>query len=203
MAKVGSPKKRNKKNCKVKRATMMATFGTSDLLLVFVGGIRETHALDKKKGSPVDIGPTIAQSLHSIPFKWHVYLAVFCRTQTGEEYIQSEEMNFPAPYRRELIQDVLNEKHDSLIRSCNQQHILNIGWIASTVPYEFEDEHCSKIFTIQGAWDYLAEWERAKIIKEAPKHPKCPRCHGFIKKTEYYEITAAKKPCLRCQERSA
>lgn len=201
MAKKGSPKKRTKKCCKVKRATMMATYGTSDLLLVFVGGTKETHALDKKTGSPVPLGPSIVDSLHSVAFKWHVYLAVFCRSQTGEEYIQSEEMNFPAPYKRRLIQDVLNEKHEALIRTCNPKHILNIGWIASTVPYAFDDKHCDKLFTIQGGWDYLAEWERDKVMKEAPKHPKCPKCHVFIKKTEYYEITAAKKPCFKCQEK--
>lgn len=199
----GSPKKRNKKNCKMKRAAMMATFGTSDLLLVYVGGKRETHALDKKTGTPVDIGPSIAQSLHTIPFKWHVYLAVFCRTQTGEEYIQSEEMNFPAPYKRDLISGVLNDTHDALVRTCNPQHILNIGWIASTVPYDFDDNHCNKLFIQQEGWDYLAEWEREKIIKEAPKNPKCPKCKRFVKKQDYYENCAFGKPCQKCVEKEA
>lgn len=201
-SKNGSPKKRNKKNCRMKRATMMATYGTSDLLLVYVGGKRETHALDKKAGTPVHIGPTIADSFHSIPFKWHVYLAVMCRTQTGEEYIQSEEMNFPAPYRRDIIQDMLNKRHDELIRTCNPEHVLNIGWIASTTPHKFDDKHCNKLFTSQDGWDYLAKWEMDKVVKETPNNPRCPKCKKFVKKKEYQEFCYFGKPCSKCEGKS-
>lgn len=152
-------KKRNKKHCQVKRVTNMATLGTKDMLLVFCGGIKETHAFSKKTLKPVTIGPSIADSLAKLPFKWSVYIAVLCRRQDGQNYIRSEQYNFDVPYHRANIENLLNERHDQLIRTCNSAHILNIGWIASTVPYDIEDSDAINLFDQQDGWDYLAEWE--------------------------------------------
>lgn len=201
MAKI--KKKRTKKHCELKRASNTAIYGTMDLLLVFIGGVKETHALDKKTGFPVPIGPTIVKALHSIAFKWHVYLAVLCRSQDGKEYIQSEEMNFIHPYRRELLSDKLNEQHDKLIRTCNPHQILNIGWVASTVPYEFDDSFCYELFNKQGGWGYLAEWEKDKVIAETPLSPICFKCKKFITKTEYQEHCALGRPCKKCRGKQA
>lgn len=192
-------KKRTKKHCELKRASNTAVYGTMDLLLVFIGGVRETHALNKKTGGHCAIGPTIVKALESVAFKWHVYLAVLCRSQTGEEYIQSEEMNFIHPYRRELISHELNDRHDKLIRTCNPAHVLNIGWIASTVPYEFDDKHCDKLFNIQNGWNYLAEWEKDKVIKEAPYQSRCLKCGRITSKSDYYEHGALGRPCKICR----
>ena len=155
-------KKRNKKHCQVKRVTSMATLGTKDMLLVFCGGKKETQAFDKKTLRPVNVGPTIAESIAKLPFKWSVYIAVWCRRQDGQDYIQSEQYNFDVPYHRANIENLLNERHDELIRSCNQLHIVNIGWIGSTVNYDINDKLATELFTKQSAWEHLAEWEIEK-----------------------------------------
>ena len=138
---------------------MMARYGTSDLLLVYVGGHRKTYAFGKKTLELEPIGPSIAQSLGSVAFKWNVCIAVLCRRQDGQEYIQSSVINFDAPYKRETIETMLNEHHSQLAKTCNKEHIVNLGWIASTVPYEFDDEQTTKLFDKQNGWDYLAGWE--------------------------------------------
>lgn len=194
-----SKKKGGKKNCHMKRAQKMAIFGTSDLLLVFVGGKAETYALDKKSGGPVNIGPSIAASLNSVAFKWCVYLAVLCKDQNGQQYIQSEEVKLVHPYKRELLVEMLNEKHRELIKTCNPLHVLNMGWIASTVPYEFEDQHCEKLFNLQGGWKFNAKWEEDKLLAKIPRLPRCPKCKKFVKKSDYRLNCMEGGPCSKCK----
>jgi len=153
------PKKRNKKNSQLNRSTRMARYGTSDLLLVFVGGKKETHVLDKTDGSYVNVGAIIADSFQSIAFKWSIYLAVLCRRQDGQEYIQSEEIHHQQAYRRNILEGKLNRRHEKLIESCNKLHIVNIAWIASTTPYQFNDEYCDKLLTSRDAWSKPSQWE--------------------------------------------
>ena len=199
MAKNGTPKKRTKKNCQMKRLANMALYGTSDLLLVFVGGKRETYAFDKKELSPVNIGPSIAQSLQTVAFKWSLYLAVLCRRQDGQQYIKQKVIPFFSPYSRATIENYLNEEHEKLIKICNPLHIANIGWIASTVPYEITDEIADELFTKQGGWDHLSEWQKQKLIEDMPKNPRCPECKKFVTKTDYQERCAFGRPCSKCE----
>ncbi|MGL4518042.1 MAG: hypothetical protein ACRCUH_15285 [Shewanella sp.] len=201
MAKNGTLKKRTKKNCQLKRLSTMALYGTSDLLLVFIGGKRETCAFDKKELSPVNIGPSIAKSLQTVAFKWSLYLAVLCRRQDGQQYIKQKVVPFFSPYSRETIENYLNEEHEKLIKICNPLHIVNIGWVASTVPFEITDEIADDLFTKQGGWDHIAEWQKQKLIEDMPKNPRCPSCNKFITKSDYQERCAFGRPCSKCEEK--
>lgn len=185
MAKNGSPAKRKKKCCGMKRATQMALYGTSDLLFVYCGGKRETEAVDKRTGSPVAIGPTIATSLSTCPFKWHVYLAVLCRRQDGQQYIKSEEVSVKHPYFRNAIEELLNVQHQELVAKCNPLHIVNIAWIASTTPYEFDDEYCDKLFTYKNAWEFMTPHQEEKLKREMAIIPRCVKCKKFVKRSVY------------------
>lgn len=199
MAKNGTPKKRTKKNCQLKRLSTMALYGTSDLLLVFIGGKRETYAFDKKELTPVSIGPSIARSLQTVAFKWSLYLAVLCRRQDGQQYTRQRVRKFHSPYSRATIENYLNEEHEKLIKKCNQLHIVNIGWVASTVPYEITDDIAYDLFEKQGGWDYLAEWQKQKLIEDIPRNPRCPECKKFVTKIDYQERCAFGRPCSKCK----
>ena len=155
-------KKRNKKHCQIKRVTNMATLGTKDMLLVFVGGKKETQAFDKKSLGRINVGPTIAESLAKLSFKWSVYVAVLCRRQDGQQYIQSEQYTFDVPYSRATVENMLNEKHEELVKACNPLHVVNLGWIASTVNCDISDALADELFTKQDGWEYLAGWEIEK-----------------------------------------
>lgn len=198
MSKNGTPKKRTKKNCQMKRLSVMALYGTSDLLLVFIGGKRETYAFDKKELSPVNIGPSIANSLQTVAFKWSLHLAVLCRAEDGAPEVVELVRKFDAPYSRATIENYLNEEHQKLIKECETKDIVNIGWIASTVPYEFDEDIVFNLYKKQGGWDYISKLEKQKIIEDMPKNPRCPECKKFVTKIDYQERCAFGRACSKC-----
>ena len=53
-----------------------------------------------------------------------------------------------------------------LRNSCNQQNIVNVGWVATTSDKDISDESISEMMTDLGAWDFLSPVESSDLDED-------------------------------------
>jgi len=119
----------------------------------------------------------LAYSICEIAHIWTIYLAVFCRSQTGERYIKAAEIAPQGQYRsdqlgaqvieydafdehgnfievrREIEPGVIDVEIEKLLATCNPQHVIGQGWIASPVGESLSEEQAGRIFEAVGCWE--------------------------------------------------
>lgn len=105
-------------------------------------------------------GVSLAKTITAGRYIWSIYLAVFCRDQTGKEYMQSVVITTKEPCLQCEVQDVLKNHHFKLLDGCNSAHILNVGWLASPIGHDWTEKEAGEIFANMNAWDFVAEWEK-------------------------------------------
>jgi hypothetical protein len=105
--------------------------------------------------------PTLALSkiIESGSYTWSVYCAVFCRDQTGKEYMQGVTVESANPCRQNDLLEVLHEQHLRLLKGCNDAHTVNVGWLASPSAHEWDEKEVGDIFTELNAWDFNTKLE--------------------------------------------
>lgn len=98
-------------------------------------------------------GRLLAEGICDLPHEWTIYLAVLCRSQTGEQYIKSEEVAPQGQYRAEHLTEVIRHYHDELTATCNPAHIVQRAWIALPYRVTVEEEQAARVFDAVGAWE--------------------------------------------------
>lgn len=125
------------------------------------GGNGLCQMVDLKTQKAFKPGPSLAKTIEAGRYTWSVYCAVFCRDQTGKDYMKSIVVNTVDDCRQNDLVATLNDHHLALLDDCNKAHVLNVGWLASPVGHEWTEQEAGAIFTKMDAWSFLAEWERA------------------------------------------
>ena len=150
------PNNNNARHYRMARSTL------KDTALVFVVSEQQTGvtAYSIKHKDRLTVTQKIAKAVQTVPYKWSVYIAVFCRDQFGTQYTKGQWIATKDYYFQSELIDLLNEQHQELIKSANPQHKMNAGWIAIPVSGEISDQHADELFTKQGAWEVLAPWEQ-------------------------------------------
>jgi len=106
-------------------------------------------------------GPAIAKTIEAGRYSWSIICAVFCRDQTGKEYMKSIVIKSTEPRQQDELLDVLHDNHKNLLGECNAAHTVSVGWLASPVGHEWTEKEAGDIFTKLNAWDFVAKWEQA------------------------------------------
>lgn len=94
----------------------------------------------------------IAHAICDYPHHWTIYLAVFCRSQSGENYIKSVEIAPQGQYKTDQLGEVMEQCHDDLMATCNPGHVIGSGWIARPISDSLTEEQADAIFTACGVW---------------------------------------------------
>lgn len=110
-------------------------------------------------GKPIHLDKLKAHRLITGKFKWSVYMAILCRDTLGNNYIKGEEMQCKQEYAHSDLADLLNDHHQTLLKSSNKNHLVMTAWIASPFTQDISSESAYTIFEEMGAWDYSAKWE--------------------------------------------
>ena len=117
-----------------------------------------------KTRKPFKAGFSLAKTIESGRYSWSVYCAVFCRDQTGKEYMKSVVINTMDDCRQNDLVETLHHHHLALLEDCNKSHTLNVGWLASPTAHEWTEQDAGAIFSKMNAWNFNAEWEELKAI---------------------------------------
>lgn len=154
---------KRKPNNPKKRMASLASSALRNQAVMFTGG-------DDGKCSLVDLNTnhvykpiiTIVEALENLPFQWSVLICVLCRGNDGKNYMQSEAYIWGKKYRQKELSFDLNQEHGRLIKSSNPSHLVNICWLAApNYKKEIPESKAWDIFSKDGAFDYLADWEIA------------------------------------------
>jgi len=119
----------------------------------------DIHPADKqgllnwKSCRSVSAGRQMIDGICDLPRAWTVYLAVFCRSQSGERYMKSEEIEPQGRYRSEQISEAIVSHHEALQATCNPGHVIGYGWIASPTGESLTEEQAARAFDAVGAWE--------------------------------------------------
>lgn len=151
------------------RQNKLAVWSTCDMENAKVLSMRTKKLFDPAQKT--------AHLIADYPHFWHYTLVVYCRKQTGEEYIVTgepelpDEKGIPLSERRldqAKLAEALDKAHKEFMEgSVNPLHIVNTGWVAFPYKAEIDEQTICEIADAHGAWGYLSRYEAQ--IKEAAK----------------------------------
>lgn len=152
-------KKRNKKYNPRARAISYAKKYAKQFCISWCGPDKKAEAYRLNGLLHVVLKQSEALALTDVPHKWATYIIAILRDHTGREYIQSQRLSFPQELYSDEISGVVNEHITALIKTCNANHFVNTGWVATPSDRDIPDEYLAKMMDHLGAWEYLAQWE--------------------------------------------
>lgn len=122
---------------------------------------RVAQLVDGKTGAVIPSTRLLVEAMTHIAYKWHVLIAVLCKTESGEHYMKADQINATDYYKQYELADVLQENHRKLIESTNDKHLFNVVWLASPVQKDWDEKQASQIFDRLGYWDEELVYESA------------------------------------------
>lgn len=149
-------KKRKGSHNKQKRIDLVNRRVVKDLSVVFV--LNDTNYADVvnlKTKKKINLGPVLDKTIRLEPHHWNLLLAAFCRDGAGEEYIKMLVTRSDRPCLQRELDESASKRHSELIRSCNDSHLIGVGWIATPYECDFPEENdpiYESIFDMYGAW---------------------------------------------------
>ena len=141
---------------KVVHATLRGT-----AVIYMANNDRKSRIINLKSHEMYSANLQQAHLLLTATFKWTVYCAVFCRDASGSEYMKAIEVGVDAPCLHDTLFDSMPDEHLKLLRGCNDNHVVNVGWLASPDGISITEAEAGAIFDKHNAWDALASWEIA------------------------------------------
>jgi len=147
---------RQRRVTKVVHATLKGT-----VVIYMANNDRKSRLVNLKSHDMYSANLQQARVLLTATFPWTVYCAVFCRDATGSEYMKSLEVSVSVPCLHDTLFDSMPDEHLKLLRGCNENHVINVGWLASPDGVHLDEAQAGAIFNKHDAWDALASWEIA------------------------------------------
>ena len=145
-----------------KRFQRLANATMKHVGVLYVGGKDvKCQLIDMRTTRIFNPGLATAKTVSEGRFKWSIFCAIFCRDQDNKDYMKSLLVVVPRATRQQDIADQVNDIHRDMLKTCNRDHVLNLGWIACTDGRDLNENAAGKIFENADAWDYLAGWEAA------------------------------------------
>lgn len=139
------------------RRVAEAVLKQSHVAAVFVVGNNGfSHMVNHKNQQLITVDQTLSDIMTKLPFKWSTLIAVTCKDTFGKEYMKAEQIDIDMPLKQSELADYLNEQHQALIENCNSNHIVNVAWISSPFPMDWDENVASKIFEKLNGWKAVA-----------------------------------------------
>lgn len=149
-------KKPTRKHSSQKRADMLTRRVVKDLGVVFVlNDTKYADVVNLKTKRKVELNSALDEVIRLIPHKWSLLLSVFCVDSFGEKYIKWDVGTADKMCLQRQLDESASKKHADLIRRCNENHLIGIGWIATPYECAFPEENdpvYESIFDSYGAW---------------------------------------------------
>jgi hypothetical protein len=130
----------------LKRLLTMSRHAVQDLCLSLRQSTREDGVMLRKykTGAPVNIGPSLAQSMNDCTFHWAILLIVYVRESNGKSKRVTEWIRLASAYCHSQIDGFAREAHKDLIAKATAKTrpdcLQDVAWIALPVPPKFVSE---------------------------------------------------------------
>jgi len=110
-----------------------------------------SRIIDIKSGKTIRATELMIRTITDVPYKWSIYMAAICQNGT-ERYVKSEEVQIYDLCKQYELADFLSERHSILLKTCNNNHLVNAMWIACPYEHEFTEEAAFELFDNAGGW---------------------------------------------------
>ena len=161
-------KTRNKKYNKGKSYKTIVKRAVRNLGAVFVlNEDKYSVPVNMKTGENYNqIDSIMSDAMTRVPHMWSIMMAVFCVDNGGTQYIKYSIIDAKEPCIQADMDGRASIEHQKLIQSCNENHMIGIGWLATPYYSEFADEDDAffeSIFDANGAWIPAEETVKKKL----------------------------------------
>ena len=130
--------------------------------VVYLCSLDQIVLMDCKHQVQVIPSGTTARAITDLRHQWTVDCAILCRDQFEKEYLVTQQIATTGKYYHAELIDVLNKHHQELIKTCNDQHIINYGWFATVNDQEIKQETQELIYRKLGGFNCLNKSEAKK-----------------------------------------
>lgn len=150
-------KKRNKKYNPKAAKQALARQALKNVVIAFVTGQDDKcHFYNVKTHQPIVATESMVKLVGDYPYFWTLHLAGFgiktLADGTQKDYMESEIIRTTSAYYQRDLVNFFNDRHQTLLRSMNQQRLCGAGWIASMNDQELDDATQIKLYSTLGAW---------------------------------------------------
>lgn len=146
---------KRKKNNPHKRYRSIATalLRQNHVAIVYVSGNGGySNMVNRKTAQAIRVTPELSDAAIKLSYRWSIFIAALCRDEFGREYMRGEQISIDQPLLQAELADYLDEQHRSLASSCNQKHLVGVGWAADPFGGDWEESQASKLFDRFGGW---------------------------------------------------
>ena len=157
-------KKRNKKYNPQKTTNSLVKASIKNSGIIFVTGGRGAHIVNLETNNQYAPSSLVARALGQLVANWTVLCAVLLKDSNGKEYASYYLDHWNINRRQSQIAEEAEAVHQKLLKTCQKNHLVNLGWIAVPELYEFTHDQANEMFLKAGAWDDYAEWEKVNNV---------------------------------------
>ena len=148
--------KRTGKHSKQKRVNLLTRRVVKDLGIVFVlNDTKYADVVNLRTKKKVNLDKALDETIRLEPHHWNLLLAAFCKDDFDEKYIKLYLTRANKPCLQRELDESASKRHAELIRSCNENQLVGVGWIATPYECDFPQENdpiYESIFDMYGAW---------------------------------------------------
>jgi len=134
------------------RAERIQRASVKDCAVMWFGGADFNYCINMKTGRRVRVTELIESAYNKLHFKWSVLLMVF-GSVGKDKYQKAVQVRTSEPLLMRQLQPYLEEHHRTLIETVPDTQLHNIGWIARTDCYEWDEEAAFKILEKYGVFE--------------------------------------------------
>lgn len=150
-------KPRNKKYSPHARAVATAQAYLKNRLIAYCGTkLATVYKIASLK--QVKLTQLEALAISEVSHKWNIYLLIMCRDHCGRDYTKAYPMDLMY-CKVDLINDYVQKELVKWLKEANEQHVVNIGWIATGNEYALTEQQIDTVMTDMGAFEFLAKHE--------------------------------------------
>jgi len=152
-------KRRTKKYDPFRSAGRVSDYLLKRHAIVYLVSLDRCVMVDCRAMHPVQPSSTTARAITDIPHQWAINCSVLCRDQFGKEYLVTQQVACKGRYYHSDLIDVLNDNHKALVKTCNEQHVINYGWIATVNDEEIDPAEQEQIYRMLDGFECYTKRE--------------------------------------------
>lgn len=150
-----------KRNNEFERTRRIAAATLKNCAVAFVSGNTVKHLISLKHKKQVLVTPSLDHAAHRIRWQWTVLISVFCRDQSGQQYVKSQELAPAGEFLYSELAETLNDMHCEFLNTAvDARQVIGVGWMAVPRRESLDENLAGEIYSLLGAFDGLANWEQ-------------------------------------------
>ena len=106
----------------------------------------------------IKVSRKLADIISNNKFEWSVLCCVMCAND-NERYMKAVQVNSSKPMLQSELTDFLREEHKKLLANCNENHLVEVCWIAAPNACDFDEPTVFDFFESLNVYEGVENYE--------------------------------------------